>query len=135
MPCCSFPHLGTGMKDMGRNVKQHQDLLRGFFMSASSLLSPPPKGELHVTMKRGEPYDSWQLVTLAKMCGFRVKHCTPFMQATFPGYAHRRTIGDLHAGDAAAHEPNAEISGARTYVFATGEMPVAPPPKARNARE
>ena len=109
------------MKDVGRNVRQHQELLRGTFQSALPLLSKPPRGELHVTMKKGEPYDSWQIVTIAKMCGLRVKHCTPFMPSKFPGYAHRRSIGDEHAGDAASHEPNAEVAGARTFSFVPHE--------------
>ena len=52
------------------------------------------------SLKRGEPYDSWQAVTIAKMCGMRVGHCAPFKPQLYPGYAHRRSVGDTHAGDA-----------------------------------
>ena len=115
----NFPHLGTGMKDQARNIAQHQELLRGTFRCCVPLLLPG--GELHVTLKKGQPYDSWNIVTIAKMCGYRVLHCSPFHPSKFPGYAHRRSIGDAHAGDASAHEPNAEIAGARTYVLGLQE--------------
>ena len=54
---------------------------------------------------------------LAKLAGLRVAYCTPFEPGRFPGYAHRRTIGDDHAG--ADVDPNAEIrrQGAKTYAF------------------
>ena len=75
-------------------------------------------GQLHLSLKRGEPYDSWQAVQIAKLCGLRVQSCTPFLPQAFPGYAHRRSIGDEHAGDAAAHAPNAEIgANSKTYAF------------------
>lgn len=77
-------------------------------MSGSGLLAP--HGELHLTLKRGEPYDSWNSVMLAKFAGMRVAHCTPFQASRFPGYAHRRTIGDDHAGEDA-------IASGKTYAF------------------
>lgn len=44
-----------------------------------------------------------------------MKTCTHFRPEAFPGYAHRRTIGDEHAG---AGGPNAEIGAAsKTYAF------------------
>jgi 25S rRNA (uracil2634-N3)-methyltransferase len=115
----NFPHVGSGIKDQARNVHSNQTLLRGTFQSALALVAP--RGELHLTLKRGMPYDAWQPVTIAKMCGWRVAHCTPFRPELFPGYAHRRSIGDEHAGSAAQHEPNSEITGARTYAFVNAE--------------
>ena len=56
------------------------------------------------------------------MCGLAVRFCAPFAAAKFPGYAHRRSIGDAHAGDASAHAPNAEIQGARTYAFVVAQQ-------------
>ena len=109
-----FPHLGTGEKDQNRNIKMHQNLLRDTFLAAKLLLAPPPLGELHITLKKGEPYNSWSVVTIGKMCGLRVKHCTPFVPAKFPGYAHRRSIGDDHAGDETTFFKEV---GARTYAF------------------
>lgn len=115
----NFPHTGTGIKDQARNVASNQALLRGTFSSCltGGLLAPGGKGELHMTLKKGPPYDSWQPVVIAKMCGLAVRHCAPFRPERFPGYAHRRSIGDDHAGGAQQHVANAEISGARTYCF------------------
>ena len=107
----NFPHVGSGIKDMARSIAQNQELLRGTCSAALPLLAP--KGELHITLKRGEPYDSWSLVTIAKMCGLSVGHCAPFMPSKYPGYAHRRSIGDEHAGEAFA----AESGAARTYAL------------------
>ena len=47
------------------------------------------------------------------MCGLGVGHCAPFMPSKYPGYAHRRSIGDEHAGEAFA----AESGAARTYAL------------------
>ena len=109
----NFPHLGSGMKDQARNIQQHQELLRGTFRAAAALLAATGDAELHITLKRGEPYDSWNIVTIAKMCGYKVRCCTPFRPAAWTGYAHRRSIGDEHAGSLEAHEPNAEIEARR----------------------
>jgi 25S rRNA (uracil2634-N3)-methyltransferase len=109
----NFPHTGSGIKDQKRNVLQNQDLLRSSFHSCSSLLNAG--GEFHLTLKKGEPYSSWNTVVIGKMSGYKVHHCTPFRPELFPGYAHKRTIGDEHAGVGVG--PNAEIAGARTYAF------------------
>ena len=66
----NFPHSGSGIKDQARNITANQQMLRGTFQSAQRLLAHP-NGELHLTLKRGEPYDSWSAVALAKMCGLR----------------------------------------------------------------
>ena len=130
----NFPHAGSGIKDQQRNIATNQALLRGSFTSASALLCGG--GQLHVTLKRGEPYDSWSAVPLAKLCGLRVAHCTPFSSATYPGYEHRRTIGDTHAGDASQHAPNAEIGGAKTYAFVGAhDAPAQPGPSQRGERK
>lgn len=110
----NFPHTGSGIKDHARNVTSNQQLLRGTFYSAQKLLAARD-AELHLTLKRGEPYDSWNAVTIAKMCGLRVGHCNPFRPELYPGYAHRRSIGDTHAGTDSS--PNAEIAGSKTYSF------------------
>jgi 25S rRNA (uracil2634-N3)-methyltransferase len=107
----NFPHVGSGIKDMARSVTQNQELLRGTFRAALPLLGAG--GEVHITLKKGEPYDSWNVVAIAKMCGLCVGHCTVFAPGKYPGYAHRRSIGDEHAGDSFA----AESGSARTYAF------------------
>lgn len=106
-------HTGSGIKDQKRNIHSNQELLRSSFQSCSNLLNAG--GEFHLTLKKGEPYASWNTVVIGKMCGYKVHHCTPFRPELFPGYAHKRTIGDEHAGVGVG--PNAEIAGARTYAF------------------
>lgn len=101
-------HTGSGIKDQARNIAANQALLRGLFAGGYALLAEG--GELHLTLKRGEPYDSWNAVVLGKLAGLRVKHCTAFVAQRFPGYAHRRTIGDVHAGAD-------EVVTGKTYVF------------------
>jgi len=114
----NFPHAGAGIKDQKRNVETNQVLLRGSFTAAAQLLAAG--GQFHVTLKRGQPYDSWGAVLIARMAGLRVASCSTFVAAAFPGYAHRRTLGDEHAGDAGA-SPNAEVASAKTYAFVSAE--------------
>ena len=52
-----------------------------------------------------------------RQCGLRVHHCAPFRPELFPGYAHRRNVGDEHAGSSEQHADNAEIRQAKTYAF------------------
>lgn len=111
----NFPHTGLGIKDQARNIASNQELIRGSFQACAGMLGGSSP-EVHITLKKGEPYASWNVVTIAKMCGFRVHFCNPFNPILFPGYAHKRTIGDEHAGVGVG--PNAEISGSRTYAFA-----------------
>ena len=106
----NFPHVGGGIKDQARNIAANQQLLRGLFSCVCGTGLLADGGELHLTVKRGQPYDSWNVVTLAKLAGLRVRSCTPFEAARFPGYAHRRTIGYEHAGEN-------EISSGKTYAF------------------
>mgnify|MGYP001266983590 CR=1 FL=1 len=77
---------------------------------ASGLLASG--GEIHVTLAHGPPYDSWDCVLIAKLAGLRVRRCVPFEAARFAGYAHRRTLGDDHAGDAKTAERKS-----KTYAF------------------
>lgn len=63
----NFPHAGAGIKDQERNRATNQALLRGTFASVAQLLAED--GEVHITLKRGEPYDSWNAVAIAKMAG------------------------------------------------------------------
>ncbi|KAJ9451028.1 25S rRNA (uridine-N(3))-methyltransferase [Diplonema papillatum] len=88
----NFPHLGCGVKDKARNVRMHQKLLRAFFESAKNFIDEET-GEIHVAVKKGEPYDSWKLVNMAKDAGLVLKTTLPFDASMFPGYAHCKTAG------------------------------------------
>jgi len=86
-------------------------------------------GEIHVTVRRGEPYDSWQIVKLARSVGLALVNAVRFDPRAFPGYEHRRTIGAV-PGVSNLH--NEEIMPKRcvTYIFQRG----VPPPLPANAK-
>eukprot|EP00123_Amoebidium_parasiticum_P006041 comp17102_c0_seq1/m.15861 comp17102_c0_seq1/g.15861 ORF comp17102_c0_seq1/g.15861 comp17102_c0_seq1/m.15861 type:complete len:315 (-) comp17102_c0_seq1:476-1420(-) len=127
----NFPHVGLGIKDMDRNIAANQKLIFGFLQSATTLLAP--RGEIHVTVKQGEPYDSWRTAALGtKEAGLSLKAGVPFAPSQYPGYRHRRTLG--HA-DGVSTDDNEDISkGARTYIFVerTEEEEGGPKKKAKN---
>jgi len=109
----NFPHLGSD----GDNVAEHQDLLSGFFASAAQCLEPLPRSEVHVTLKAGEPYNSWKVQQMAKMSGaLRGDRVMPFDGMLYPGYAHCRTKGSAYAEARGFSDLNV-MEGAKTYVF------------------
>jgi len=99
----NFPCVGEATPARA-SIAENQELLRGIFASASPLLAK--EGELHVTLWRGEPYDSWTIVALARLEGMRAKGCCPF-------------DGTMYQSSAAAAQR------ASTYMFVK-----APPKKA-----
>ena len=153
----NFPHTGCGIKDTERNVRHHQEFMGAFFRSARALIEravPTRQSaaavaavgrrrqaelndvcEVHVTLKRGPPYDSWGLPALAREAGLSLHRALQFYPEKFPGYEHRRTIGAVSADQkAAGHRlslgANEDISkvgqpgskgggdlGPRTFVF------------------
>lgn len=110
-----FPHTGCGIKDRVRNIADQQRMLAGFFVSAVKLLTK--EGEIHLTIKRGEPYDSWKVPGLARDCHvIRLDRAYEFFPHLYPGYSHRRTLGfSEHVSDA----DNADISGGATTCVST----------------
>mmetsp|Transcript_75837 Transcript_75837/g.173603 ORF Transcript_75837/g.173603 Transcript_75837/m.173603 type:complete len:200 (+) Transcript_75837:291-890(+) len=113
-----FPHLGSGEKSVDRSVHQHQHLLRSFFESARRCLKRLKTSEIHVTLKEGEPYKSWQVVSMASSGNNEIQCRTvlPFVAADWPGYEHRRTQG---FDERSSQKDNTEIAkGAKTYIFA-----------------
>ena len=128
-----FPHTGCGIKDTEQNNQVHRELLLGFLRNvvANRLVYPSTHhGEIHITLKKGEPYRSgWNLVALARQVqGLAFKTSVEFYPQLYPGYEHRRTRGfdgertlDLSTG--ATLGPNSDIAfsagkaGAMTYIF------------------
>ena len=66
----NFPHLGCGVSDKAQSVKLHQDFLTRFLESAHTVLAGD--GQLHITVKKGEPYDLWGVPKLAVGSGVSV---------------------------------------------------------------
>ncbi len=75
-------------------MAENQALLIGFFRSSMPMLRPG--GEINITLKKGKPYDLWNVKGLgAKLTLGFMKYETAlhFDVDTYPGYTHRRTIG------------------------------------------
>tara|TARA_B110000208_G_C11596195_1_gene368229 strand:+ start:112 stop:684 length:573 start_codon:yes stop_codon:yes gene_type:complete len=134
----NFPHTACGIKDTLENNRVHQRLLTSFFNAAAPLQRPARATtngagkvklllpQIHVTLKTGEPYSSWQISRLARLTGtMRLQTAIDFYPALYSGYEHRRTVGGFRSRDATkAVEANKDITkasqeivGARTYLF------------------
>jgi len=114
----NFPHLGSGEKDVEKNIAQHRKLLADFFTSAVKCLEPGVKeAQIHVALKLGEPYKSWKVVqTCRAACDdLELVNVIPFATTAWDGYAHRRTIGFDEKLSSAASEELAK--GAKVYIF------------------
>lgn len=124
----NFPHVGKGIKDEARNVAENQALLIGFFRSAMPMLRPG--GEINITLKKGKPYDLWNLKGLgAKLTLGSMKYETAlhFDVDAYPGYTHRRTIGFKEGVSATDNE---DLVGSRclTHVWRSTVRTVASAP-------
>lgn len=89
----NFPHTGRGMKDVDRNVRDHQILVKGYFDSANKLLQyakAEPKRVI-LTLFEGEPYVLWEVKLLARSVGLKVVRSGRFDWDAFNGYHHKRT--------------------------------------------
>jgi len=94
----NFPHAGKGIKDKDRNIASNQKLIAGFFTSAREKVSQKAlgdevDGEIHLTVKSGDPYDLWDVKKIARRCGLMCKTSWKFHPDLYAGYVHRRTIG------------------------------------------
>ncbi|KAI9139580.1 hypothetical protein BKA69DRAFT_623891 [Paraphysoderma sedebokerense] len=121
-----FPHVGLGIKDRDLNIKANQDLLLDFFSSAIPYLTNPKHfpqdskpGQIHVTIKEGEPYINWNIKQIAKSTGMlKTVMSFEFNPSLYPRYSHRRTIGFQ---EGLSKDANEEISSdkkkSRSYIF------------------
>eukprot|EP00944_MAST-04C_sp_MAST-4C-sp1_P001837 g1837.t1 len=146
----NFPHTGCGIKDTLQNNRHHQKFLTAFFKSCVPLLARNAQdveydrpnysnrnGQIHVTLKKGEPYDSWAVPRVARLSvhGLKLRTQQDFYPELYKGYEHRRTVGGLVQNDEGESNnsknncsdsdgkieqlANKDISkiGARTYIF------------------
>lgn len=124
----NFPHTGRGMKDMDRNIRDHQLLVLGFFKSSKQLLefvnapvnakadayldeSHSAAEDIILSVFDGEPYISWGIKALARQINFKVERSGRFDWDSFPGYHHRRTNSTRDTTKPAAQRD------ARIYIF------------------
>ena len=92
-----FPHTGGLTKDVDRQIRVNQELVLGFFTQAKKLMEPM-KGVVIVTTFAGKPYEEWDIRSLAKSLGLRVRRSGVFEWKMFPGYKHARTLGNVVPG-------------------------------------
>lgn len=127
----NFPHTGRGMKDVDRNIRDHQKLVLNYFKSCKDLFSlannsakddfagystaitsdEAREGKIILSLFEGEPYASWNIKILGRSEGFRVERSGKFDWLSFPGYHHKRTNGIRDTTKPAAERE------ARVYVF------------------
>lgn len=69
-------------------------LVKGFLKNAKLLLRKQG-GEIHVSHKKGDPYDKWNLVKKAEKIGLVLHEVVPFRRNDYPGYCNKRAHGSL----------------------------------------
>lgn len=107
----NFPHVGGKSKDVNRQVRYNQEMLVGFFGQAKDMLND--EGSIIVTLFEGEPYTLWNIKDLGRHSGLQVQRSFKFDAEKYPGYEHRRTLGNIEGGGGWKGEDRE----ARTYVF------------------
>lgn len=86
-------------------------MLVSFFRAALPLLSP--QGTIIITLFEGEPYTLWNIRDLARHAGLSVQRSFKFQANAYPGYAHKRTLGNIDGGGGWKGEDRLS----RSYIF------------------
>ncbi|KAH7037740.1 uncharacterized protein B0I36DRAFT_236654 [Microdochium trichocladiopsis] len=124
----NFPHVGGKSTDVNRQVRYNQEMLVGFFKSATPSLAPG--GSIIVTLFEGEPYTLWNIRDLARHSGLQVQRSFRFQARAYPGYHHARTLGVVRnklTGEVTDSAWKGEDRPARSYVFVRkDEVPATP---------
>lgn len=130
----NFPHTGRGMKDVDRNIRDHQKLVLGYFENCKEVFKlvnadirarekqdfsgyttlanrENYKQRIILSLFEGEPYISWGVKALARSVGYRVERSGAMDWSAFEGYHHKRTNGIRDTTKPAAERD------ARIYVF------------------
>ncbi|KAI5280144.1 hypothetical protein KEM52_004193, partial [Ascosphaera acerosa] len=63
------------------------------------------------------PYTAWNIRDLARHAGLRVVTSFRFPWASYPGYSHARTLGEIRGRDGRRGGWRGEDREARTFVF------------------
>jgi len=116
----NFPHSGE------QRVHINRELLRAFFVSARAHLTPPQLrsdglpingtgGKVVVTLKKGKPYDGWNLPMQAAQGLFELETSFVFDGTKFEGYSHQTTNPEHNVAVA-------EDTRAYVYVFAPTDI-------------
>eukprot|EP00754_Rhynchopus_humris_P005912 Rhum_TRINITY_DN12918_c0_g1::Rhum_TRINITY_DN12918_c0_g1_i1::g.55418::m.55418/K19307/BMT5; 25S rRNA (uracil2634-N3)-methyltransferase len=109
----NFPHTGVGNRRRA-NVPSNQRLLRQLFKAGKTWFGS--KARIAVTLKRGKPYDDWDLLGVAEQAGWEFTECSPFPLDTLRdhGYTHETTLTPVFGNDGGVF---VELHSATTYVF------------------
>ena len=124
----NFPHTGCGIKDTLQNNRHHQRFLTDFFKSSIPLLAKSSyeegnnmknnkklieNGQIHITLKKGEPYDSWAVPRVARLAvhGLKLRTQQDFYPELYKGYEHRRTVGGLNLDSDDINNNNTNTKG------------------------
>lgn len=124
----NFPHTGRGMKDVDRNIRDHQKLVLNYFKSAHELLSVvneaatndlggygetqnETKSDVIISLFEGEPYISWGVKALAKSASLTVNRSGKLEWEAFPCFFFQAEDGIRDTTKPAAERD------ARIYVF------------------
>ena len=89
----NFPHTGvrqTGtLEEEDLSIDSNEDLLEGFF----SAVPKTSFTRIHVTLKTTPPYCYWDLIGIAKDCGWKWVRSFPFPESFYRsiGYKHTTT--------------------------------------------
>ena len=103
----NFPHVGGKSTDVNRQVRANQALVAGFLGRAKEMLSP--KGKILLTVFEGMPYELWGVRNLARHVGLQIDRSMRFEWGMFPGYVHKRTLGELKGGGWKGEERDARM--------------------------
>ena len=74
-------------------------------------------GQILVSMFEGEPYTLWNIKDLARHAGLRVVTSFRFPWASYKGYSHARTVGEIEGKHGGRGGWRGEDREARMYVF------------------
>ncbi|KAK6204756.1 uncharacterized protein RJT21DRAFT_10945 [Scheffersomyces amazonensis] len=126
----NFPHTGRGMKDVDRNIRDHQKLVLEYFKSCKEVFDivnndskndfagyvagdnkNTKEGKIILSLFEGEPYNSWNIKILARTHDYKVERSGRFDWSLFPQYHHRRTNSTRDTTKPAAERD------ARIYIF------------------
>lgn len=154
----NFPHTGKGIKDQDKNIRDHQELVFGYFDSANQLfklinsyvktkrnitsqgytlqdeneiekISENGVGRTIISTFNGEPYDSWQIKILAKKNNLILDKSCKFEWSNYPEYHHKRTNSEQDTTKPALERD------ARTYIFREFEKRKSKKDKKKNDDE
>lgn len=122
----NFPHTGKGIKDMDRNVRDHQKLVLQYFQNCNELFPIVNERSLDAAFSgyskanderiilstfEGEPYVFWGIKAIARSEDWKVQRSGRFDWDLFPEYHHRRTNSMKDT------TKEASVRDARIYVF------------------